>query len=238
MEQLLPLAGEERGGGLCDISFLHGQFIITNWNLNHWSDLEHTLQDPLKHSHFTWDLEHTLLLKSDSSSTSLSRTPNAWWPRYSVGMMNLFCSFPTHTTRNPFRTTLVESIELVSVKERVFLRNLMLLLPLLQEDVELWLPLRWNSRRWEPVAARWGWAAVAGKGRSPPKRRRFDFRNIKTTSFWCWKKNINRTTGRTAGSINPISVQPIYGLIDRTGPEPWPTGPVFKTMVGTQIVFQ
>ena len=37
-----------------------------------WSDLEHTLQDPPKHSHFTWDLEHTLLLKPDSSSASLS----------------------------------------------------------------------------------------------------------------------------------------------------------------------
>ena len=34
-----------------------------------------------------------------------------------VGMMNLFNSFPTHTARNPFGTTLVESIQLVFVKE-------------------------------------------------------------------------------------------------------------------------
>ena len=53
-------------------------------------------------------------------------------------MMNLFSSFFTRMARNPFGTTSVENIELVSVKERVFLRNLMLLLPLLEEDeVEL-----------------------------------------------------------------------------------------------------
>ena len=93
----------------------------------------------------------------NSSSASLNRSPNAWWPIYSIRMMNLFNSFPTHTARNPFGTTLVESIELVSIKERVFLMNLMLLLPLLEEDeVELWLPLRWNDQRWKPIATRWG----------------------------------------------------------------------------------
>uniref|UniRef100_A0A803QZ96 Uncharacterized protein n=1 Tax=Cannabis sativa TaxID=3483 RepID=A0A803QZ96_CANSA len=43
--------------------------------------------------------------KPNSSSASLRRIPNAWWLRYSVGIINLFISFPTQTARNPFGTT-------------------------------------------------------------------------------------------------------------------------------------
>lgn len=63
----------------------------------------------------------------NSSSASLSRIPNTWWLRYSVGITNLFSSFPTHTATYPFGTTAAADSD-ISVKDSVFFKNLMLLL--------------------------------------------------------------------------------------------------------------
>ena len=74
---------------------------------------------------------------------------------------------------------------------------------------------------------------MEGLEEGPPKWHRFDSRNIKTTSFWCWKKKkFNRIdrfvqwTGRTTSSVGSILVQPISGLIDLIGLKPWPANPI------------
>lgn len=63
----------------------------------------------------------------NSSSASLRRIWKAWWPKYSVGIVNLLSSSPTQTARYPFGTTLLEPPSR-SDRERVLFRNFILLL--------------------------------------------------------------------------------------------------------------
>lgn len=72
----------------------------------------------------------------NSSSASRSRIRKAWCPKYSVGMMNLFSSFPTQMARKPLGTTSFWAAE-TSEKESVLLINFMLLLLLVEVEVEL-----------------------------------------------------------------------------------------------------
>lgn len=65
----------------------------------------------------------------NSSSACLRRSSNARWLKYSVGIMNLFSSSPTHTATNPLGTAPSFAGEEISEKDSVFFRNL--LMPLL-----------------------------------------------------------------------------------------------------------
>lgn len=68
----------------------------------------------------------------NSSSASLRSTWKAWWPKYSVGIMNLLSSSPTQTARYPFGTTALllddDDPPSRSDRESVLFRNFMLLL--------------------------------------------------------------------------------------------------------------
>jgi len=68
----------------------------------------------------------------NSSSASLRRIWNAWWPKYSVGIVNLLSSSPTQTARYPLGTTLLDPPSR-SDRERVLFRNFMLLLVVVME---------------------------------------------------------------------------------------------------------
>lgn len=72
--------------------------------------------------------------KPNSSSASCRSNPNAGCLKCSVGITNLFSSFPTETAKKPLGTTSLDDAK-TSEKERVLFRNLMLLLLLPMEVV-------------------------------------------------------------------------------------------------------
>ena len=203
----------------------------------HISLLFHHLQDPLKHSHFTWDLEHTLLLKPEFSFGFPQQNPKCLVTQILYQDDEPLQLLPNTHGQKPFWDDLSRKHWTSVCAGESLLEELDALAAIVGGGSRALVAI---EVKWLTVGACCGELGVGGNCRrwrvwkkvlqndivltpETSKRHRFDAEKKKFN----WTDQFVRWTGRTTSSVGPILVQPIFGLIDLIRPKPWSASPIW-----------